>query len=148
MKFPGIDSNLFTVEELVDKRTLKTYGQKAIWFIDERLIAGIFFLRQYYDAPMIINNWNSGGNFSQRGLRMSWSSVNWKDSQHGKGRAVDFNVVGLTSDKQAQMLIDDWEEIAKNTFFTTIENPDFTKGWTHLDGRWNNDNTKLLIVNP
>lgn len=147
MKFPGIDSTLFTVEELVDKRTFQQYGAKSIWFLDERLIKGAFFLREYFGRSIIINNWSLGGKFQQRGVRMAWTKTGVPESQHRKGRAIDFNVVGLTSNKQSQMIIDDWELIAENTFFTTIENPDFTKGWTHLDGRWTGKK-ELLIVNP
>ena len=64
----------FTIKELVSKAVYNfytpRYGEKFIWgFFDDEDKQDIDKIRETWGKPIIINNWASGGNLSQCGLR-------------------------------------------------------------------------------
>lgn len=138
-------SDHFDIREFVPKVIYNKYGTKSIWFIDPRLIEGMELIRTFFNAQVTINNWHIGGNLQNRGFRMPDSKVGASLSQHKFGRAADFNVKGLASDEVYDQLLDNWKDFAP--IFTTMENKDFTRGWTHIDLRHTNQDD-VLIVNP
>ena len=95
-----IKPTYFDLEELVCQNVFKKYGEFAWNFLDPRLLLNIERIRARIGRQIIINNWRSGGDFSQRGLRCNLCSlVNSKKelymSAHILGKAVDFNVDGM-----------------------------------------------------
>ena len=96
----------FDIREFVPKPIYDQYGANSIWFIDHRLIEGAEWLRAHFNAPIIINNWHTGGKFQERGFRVPTTTTGARLSQHKFGRAIDFNVQGMTSDQVAKDLID------------------------------------------
>jgi len=125
-------SEHFDIEEFVPRGIFDQYGAKSIWYIDQQLIEGAEWLRSHFNAPITINNWHTGGKFQERGFRVPTTTTGARFSQHKFGRAIDFNVQGMTSDGVAKELIG----LAHTSHFTTIEDPKFTQGWTHLDLRY------------
>ena len=92
----------FGIEELVDKTVFDKYGEVAWKFMDELLLDCLLIIREELGKPMTINNWKWGGPFSQRGLRHNISPMVKKKnymylSAHMFGKAVDFDVKGMTS---------------------------------------------------
>lgn len=147
MKIPGFEGAPFVMQEFVPREIFNLYGQKSMWFISQGVVTSMVFLRNWFDASITINNWHTGGKFQNRAYRVPDSNVGARLSQHKFGKAIDFNVAGLTSDEVAKRIMDNWDELRTNVSFTTIEDPAFTKGWTHLDTRYTFSD-KLLIVKP
>lgn len=128
-------SKYFKIQELVSEQVYKKYGEKSWLFIDEKLIKVLDLIREHFEKPIIVNNWLWGGNLHQRGLRANKDEmvVNKKDyyiSQHCLGKAVDFNVKGMTAQEV-------YEEIlkSKDKFYliSRIENIKNTPTWVHID---------------
>ena len=99
-----IKPTYFDLEELVCHDVFKKYGEFAWNFLDPRLLLNIERIRARIGRQIIINNWRSGGDFSQRGLRCNLCSlVNSKKelymSAHILGKAVDFNVDGMLAEE-------------------------------------------------
>lgn len=122
-----------TVKELVGPDVYKQWGENAIQFIDVRIIRVAQWLRTYTGKGIVVNNWVSGGVNDERGLRNPNTTTGAKFSQHKFGRALDFNIVGLTSDQVRQIIRDNWETL-KALGLTTIELG--TQGWVHIDCRY------------
>lgn len=128
-------SKYFKIQELVSKKVYKKYGEKSWEFIDTRLIKVIDLLREHFNKPITINDWLWGGNLQQRGLRANKDELvaNKNDyyiSQHCLGKAVDFNVKGMTAQEV-------YQEILKNKdkfyLISRIENIKDTPTWVHID---------------
>ena len=128
-------SKYFKIQELVSEAVYKKYGDKSWEFIDTRLIKVLDLLREHFNRPITVNNWLWGGNLQQRGLRANKDELvaNKKDyyvSQHCLGKAVDFNVKGLSSQEV-------FNEIVKNKekfyLISRIENIKNTPTWCHVD---------------
>lgn len=128
-------SKYFKIQELVSEAVYKKYGDKSWEFIDTRLIKVLDLLREHFNRPITVNNWLWGGNLQQRGLRANKDELvaNKKDyyiSQHCLGKAVDFNIKGLSAQEV-------YEEILKNKekfyLISRIENIKDTPTWTHID---------------
>ena len=128
-------SKYFKIQELVSEAVYKKYGDKSWEFIDTRLIKVLDLLREHFNRPITVNNWLWGGNLQQRGLRANKDELvaNKKDyyiSQHCLGKAVDFNIKGLSAQEV-------YEEILKNRdkfyLISRIENIKDTPTWVHID---------------
>jgi len=125
-------SDHFTLEEYIPPEIFKLAGEKAVSFISERLILGNEKLRRTLGKSITINNWKSGGDFKNSGLR-SWSCKEGaKFSDHKYGHATDLKVDGMHSFEVQKFLADHWLEY--NMFFTAIEKG--TDGWTHVSDRY------------
>lgn len=128
--------------ELVGPQTYKTVYEKGLsddfvyCLMDSRLLRVIQYLRRAY-GPMIINNWYSGGERKESGLRVPGMTHYSDTSQHAFGRAVD----ALLMDIEAETVRQDFRNNDHNGFLfandiqVTLES-DVT--WLHIDVR-NND---------
>jgi len=124
--------NYFSIKEFVDKQTYEKFGEKSIWFIDKDLISQMNQLRELFGRQITINTWDNGGRFNWRGLRTSDSSNFTKYSSHSFGRAVDFDVEGLSGAQARKQIIQWYREgilISKSINLETEVN------WVHLDVR-------------
>lgn len=116
------------------------------WFIDPKLVAIAEFIREEFELPMTINNWHKGGKFQERGYRVPTTQTGARYSQHKFGRAIDFNIQGIPPQEVAEWIKASFAYL-KPLGLTTIEHPDDTPTWTHIDVR-NSGMNELLIVNP
>ena len=107
-------SPYFSVKELVCKHVYERYGENAAMFLDEKLIETLNVIReQILCAPMTVNNWHAGGNFTQRGLRCNICELVKSKTDAGKlylsahmlGKAVDCNVEGMTAEEARRLII-------------------------------------------
>lgn len=123
----------FLLQEFVPPQVFDVYGERSIWFLDQRLITLAQALRDDLGRPVIINNWHSKGRYKESGFRMPHTPTGGALSQHKFGRAVDIKVAGMVPEKVRQHLRDNFE-IYHAFGLTTIEKD--TTTWTHLDLRW------------
>ena len=108
-------SEFFSVKELVCKHVYDRYGEAAAMFLDDKLIETLNTVREkILCTPMLINNWATGGRFSQRGLRCNLCDLVREKSErqqlylsaHCLGKAVDCNVDGMTAEEARRRIID------------------------------------------
>jgi hypothetical protein len=163
----GKASKNFLVQEFVPQKifekygdaSLWFYGDASLWFIDPKIVSLAQLIRDYFGKSMTINNWHSGGNFNYRGFRNDSFYYQWdadisaykskrkgKLSQHRMGRAIDFNISGITADEiRAEIMKNEsmWIEAG----VTTMEHEAYSKTWCHLDIRYTGKD-KIFIVKP
>lgn len=66
----------FSLEELVSKDVFERYGAQAWTFFDPRALETLYILRKdILQVPLVVNNWKSGGQHQQRGLRANMDSM-------------------------------------------------------------------------
>ena len=130
----------FGIKELVCPHVYEIWGENSWQFLDDRLLETLDWLRERIGKPIIVNNWAKGGQYSQRGIRCTRcilviEKVDLRKvylSAHIQGKAVDFNVVGMTAEEVRQWIIDHADELP---YPCRIERD--TTGWVHLDTRCN-----------
>jgi hypothetical protein len=59
----------FKIEELVCPHVYDKFGLYAWRFFDPRLLDTLLVIREKIAKPIYVNNWDMGGDFSQRGFR-------------------------------------------------------------------------------
>lgn len=109
----------FKIYELVGKRVYSKYGESAWKFIDPKLIDNIDWLRDSLNKKITANTWFWGGRFSQRGLRHNLSAITVKKtlkksiylSAHIFGKALDFDVEGMTAKEVRNYIIKHKKEL-------------------------------------
>jgi len=123
----------FNIKELVDKKTFSNIGWNALyWCFDSRLLWTADAIRHYFGRPMLINNWDMGGNLQYRGFRPFNCNFGAKFSQHRFGRAIDFNILGM-DDQEVRKIIK--EKGRSESCFKYINRLEDFKGmnWVHID---------------
>lgn len=130
----------FSIKELVSKKVYTKYGEGAWKFICPRLLHTLLIIRKEVNKPITINNWHIGGSFQQRGLRSNLSTIFMSKfkkgrmylSAHVMGKAVDFDVQGMTAPG-----VRNWLETIEDKLPYKIRLEDKMKGkaisWVHLD---------------
>lgn len=144
-------SKYFKIQELVSKQTYEKYGEKSWIFLDERLILTLDALREYFNAPITVNNWLWGGNLQQRGLRTNCDEIvknktlknSLYVSQHCLGKAVDFNVKNHTVKDVYKVILENPKVFP---YIKRIENINKTPTWVHIDIA-NTENENIIIFN-
>ena len=144
-------SKYFKIQELVSKQTYEKYGEKSWMFLDERLILTLDALREYFNAPITVNNWLWGGNLQQRGLRTNCDEIvknktlkgSLYVSQHCLGKAVDFNVKNHTVKDVYKVILENPKAFP---YIKRIENINKTPTWVHIDIA-NTENENIIIFN-
>lgn len=124
----------FLIEEFVPPQTIKLFKEKAIWFVDPKVIAIATAYREFFDVPVLINNWHRGGSISYRGYRPPRVNVGAEYSQHKLGNAFDCNIGVMTGKEMYKNVVDNYDYF-KQFGLTTVEDPIFTKTWLHSDCR-------------
>ncbi|MDA8104670.1 MAG: D-Ala-D-Ala carboxypeptidase family metallohydrolase [Nitrospiraceae bacterium] len=120
----------FQIYELVDKRTFDEFGTKAWELFKEPALIALDGIREFFAAPVTINNWWNGiGSFQFRGFRPAWYQGGATHSQHRLGNAFDFAVKGLSAEQVRQRIIENKDhELLKN-----IMRLEAAVNWVHFD---------------
>lgn len=113
------------------------WGESAWQFLDDRILENLAFIREGLGKPIVVNNWAKGGQYSQRGLRCTRcilviEKVDLRKvylSAHIQGKAVDFNVVGMTAEEVRQWIVDHADELP---YPARLER---SVSWIHMDTR-------------
>ena len=143
-KIMALISKYFEDFELVGPEFIKT-NLPVKWFIDKELLSVLDALREEF-GPITINNWKSGGQYKESGLRMPNTGTGASFSQHKFGKAADLKFKNHTvQDVYKAILANEAKWVAKG--LTTLENITATPSWLHIDVR-NTGSDKILIVNP
>ena len=120
----------FTLEELVDKATFETEGEAAWLHFDTSALIMLDDLREYFDAPITVNNWHQGGQFQFRGFRSpTYQPGITPGSAHRIGKAFDFDVHGLTAIMSRGMIISHQND----TRLSKIMRLEDHVNWVHAD---------------
>lgn len=130
----------FSIKELVCPDVYKRHGESAWHFFDPRLLDVLLWIRKYMSLPIYVNNWDMGGNLTQRGLRCNLCQLVADKtkkgtlylSAHQMGQAVDFDVKGWSAEAVRQWLNSVQAELPHKI---RLEK-DVT--WVHLDVREHN----------
>jgi len=119
----------FKIEELVDPVMLKRFGSYNLFknALDSRILFEIDNIRTFFNKPITINNWNIGGEFSLRGLRPFDCKEGGLLSAHKFGKALDFDVKGLTAEEVRQAII------KNSSKFINISRMEDNVSWVHID---------------
>jgi hypothetical protein len=136
----------FTLQEFIPPDIYAERGEKSIELLDDRIISLAQFFRDRYGS-VTINNWNSGGQYKESGLRSALTTTGAKWSQHKRGAAVDLKFSTTTPQKV-------YADVLKNQklFFEkglrVMENIAATPSWLHIDVRYTGKINQIVIVNP
>ena len=137
-------SENFYLDEVMHPTMYKKFGAKSRWFIDQRLIDIVQFIREKTGQPITVNDWYKGGRFKERGLRNPNTSTGAKYSQHKFGKALDFVVSGMSADEVRENILGEWKDDLMELGLTAIE---AGVSWVHIDIR-NTGEKDIMIFYP
>lgn len=132
----------FKIYELVDKATFDRFGLQAFMFLNPLALQALDGIRDFFDAPVTVNNYHAGGSFQFRGLRPRSCGIGAEYSQHRLGNAFDCDIAGVSAD-EARKVIMECRNDPRLLFVNCIE---ADVNWLHFDCR--NIPDRIRIVHP
>lgn len=139
-------NDYFDVREFVPPQIWNKYQNNSIWFVDPKLVQIATAYREFFETPIVINNWFIGGKFMYRGYRPPRVNVGAEFSQHKMGRAFDCHSPLITPQQMYKLILDN-EKHFMEYGLTALEDISFTETWVHSDCRPSLLD-KILIVKP
>ena len=105
--------NYFQIQELVCPHMYDKFREYAWNFFDPRLLDTLLVIREAINKPIYVNNWDMGGEFSQRGFRCNRCNLVKEKTaleklyvtEHGQGMGVDFDVKGMTAEEVRKWIV-------------------------------------------
>lgn len=144
----------FDIRELVGKQTYRKHGDRAWKFFSTDALHMLLILRKNIGKPIAINNWHTGGKFSQRGLRSNLSNIFRQMfysnklylSGHVLGEAFDLDVKDM-SPREVRV----WIQKNESLFPFKIRLEHKKRGeeinWVHIDCIQELHNPKCYLFN-
>jgi hypothetical protein len=117
-------------QEVVPPEIYSIYGDRSWQFMDARILWTIDSIRDYFGRAIKINNWHTKGSFRYRGFRPP-NYVGVILSQHRFGRAVDFDIDGMSAHEVRDVILSD-KKLDFKMYITAIE---LGVNWVHIDCR-------------
>jgi len=122
----------FKLYELVDKETYETYGEDAWNLFHPDALLMLDDLRDFFNVPVTVNNWHSGGQFQFRGYRPpSYMPGITPGSMHRVGKAFDFDVKDHSASAARKMIIVASKE--GNPLVERVTRMEEGVNWVHAD---------------
>ena len=137
----------FDIRELVCRHVYNKHKENAWDFFDPRLLEIMLWIRENIGRPIYVNNWDSNGQLTQRGLRCNLCSLVRSKTNaqslyltaHSQGMGVDFDVKGMTAEQVRQ-----WIKANESKLPHPIRlEKDVT--WVHLDVRTDGSKGKIVM---
>lgn len=126
----------FHVVELFSKNMCNKYidfdeEKFLLSLMDVRILYIADCIREYFNKPMIINNWKFDGDFNYRGFREKECKEGVEYSQHRYGRAIDFNIKDLDCNEIRSTIVLKHKEGLDG--FKLIKRMEKSGNWVHID---------------
>lgn len=140
----------FKLQELVCPDVYKQYGERAWEFFDVSFLKDLDLIRELLGVPIIINNWNTGGQYRESGLRCDLCNEVKKSTSKGKinmsahrNNGADLKPKGISIQKAKDLILNNQDKFQA---FKRIESTEFTSTWLHIDCRGHHKGIK--VFNP
>lgn len=135
----------FHLDEFIDPATYSARGAKSIELMDMSIILAIQHLRDITGKPITVNNWHKRGSLSMRGYRPEGTRTGARWSQHKYGRALDFNIEGMTTREVHALILQHEQFFVERQWITVIERAEDSPRWIHIDCRYTGED-KIRFV--
>jgi len=122
-------STHFSLEELVDRDTFGTLGEKAWELLHPKAIIALDGIREFFGLPVTVNNWVFGGTMQYRGYRPAHCGIGAPQSYHRRGMAFDFDVKGLGAETVRERIV----EAKDHPLLHLIQRMEAEVSWVHVD---------------
>lgn len=127
----------FDIRELTCPHVYDKFREYAWNFFDPRLLDTLLVIREKIGKPIYVNNWDMGGNFSQRGFRCNICPLVKENTAleklyitaHNQGMGVDFDVKGMSAEEVRKWIVDN------KIFLPHPIRLESDVNWVHLDVR-------------
>lgn len=104
--------------------------------VDPKIVIVAQWIRDTIGKSVTINNYATGGQYKESGLRSLTTSTGAKKSAHKEGKAIDIKVAGMTAKDVYDWCLNHQMELY-SLGIREIEDQRWTASWVHLSTRGN-----------
>lgn len=131
----------FVIKEFVPPEVWDAEGENAIARLDPLILITAEQVREFFGAPVTINDWSLGGSLRYRGFRPASCMMGAVRSMHREGKAIDFDVKGHTADYVRKTIL------KNQNAFPHIRRMGRNVGWVHVDIK-DTGKDEIILFNP
>lgn len=127
----------FKIEELVCSHVYNKYSEMQCWSFFSKTALEILLIlrREIIKKGMVVNNWKTGGPYSQRGLRCNLCPIPKEKtrlekvymSAHCTGEAFDITVMGMSAEEARRLIKENKDKLPHPIRLESGVN------WLHVD---------------
>lgn len=135
----------FVLQEFIDPVTFEQEGEHSIDLIDKKLIDIAEFIRTDIGLPVTINDWHTGGQYKESGLRNKNTTTGAKKSAHKLGKGIDVKVKGYGGKEWYEYV----KKNAKKLYdlgLRRIEDKKIATTWCHMDTKEHGKKGVIQVV--
>ncbi len=138
-------SEHFLIQELVNPETFAEHKDDSLDLIDHKLIDILEFIRVDTGLPITVNNWHTGGQYKESGLRDPNTKTGALKSAHKLGKAVDPKIKNWTGKEW-------YEYVKKNSKklyqlgLRRIEDRKIATTWCHMDTKEHGELNVIQVI--
>lgn len=138
-------SEHFELEEFINPADFAEHKENSIDLIDKKLIDIAEFIRTNTKKPVTINNWHTGGQYKESGLREQNTTTGAKKSAHKSGKAIDVKIKGWGGTEWYN-----WVRINAKTLYQLgarrIEDKSLATTWLHIDTKEHGEPNVITVI--
>jgi hypothetical protein len=132
----------FLLHEILDRATFEKWGKQGWILFNPDALEALDGLREFFNAPVKVNDWYGGGAMQYRGYRPEDCPVGAIHSEHKKGNAFDCDVKGYTAEEARRIVLENQD----NPLLGKIMRMEDKVNWIHFDlGRIPEGKEKIYI---
>lgn len=113
--------------------------------VDPKLVTIAQWLRDQLGKSITINNYATGGQYKESGLRDVNTTTGAKRSAHKEGKAIDIKVSGMSAKDVYEFCLKNSDKLYE-LGVREIEDQRFCPSWVHLSTR--GDHERIKIIKP
>lgn len=135
----------FDLREFVDPVTFAELGEESVDLLDEKLFKISEFVRETLDKPCTVNNWHTGGQYKESGLRNKNTTTGAKKSAHKLGKGMDIKAAGMGGEEWYEFV----KKHAKELYalgLRRIEDKKIATTWCHMDTKEHGKANVIQVV--
>lgn len=137
----------FRLEEIFPAEVIEAYGEDCWQFMDHRILQTIDVIRKRLNRKTYINGYNPIRKrvYQYRGFRPNTYIADYLNcSQHRFGRALDFDVEGMTAAEVRAWLLEN-QDLLPHPIWVEETNKGEPIDWNHIDVRYSDKVEKVYF---
>ena len=138
-------SEHFVLQEFINPADFEQHKEDSIDLIDKKLIDIAEFIRIDTEKPVTINNWHTGGQYKESGLREANTTTGAPKSAHKVGKAIDVKIAGWNGMHWYEYV----KKNAKQLYqlgVRRIEDKKIATTWCHIDTKEHGEPNVITII--
>lgn len=154
-------SENFYLDEFIHPDIYFKFGRNSVVYLNKELVKMVELIRKGFnearklkdpqakEVGLYLNNWATGGNLKNCGLRYMYNPhKKGSHSRHYYSFCADLHCTGGVDEAELYAHLVEYQDFYYTKGLTTIERYEYTQGWVHISIEWRPFEEKIRFIKP